>query len=425
MKKFRQVSIVVFAVVLTLSRAGLISAATAVDLGTAEGFGVLAGSGITNTGTTTITGDVGTYPTTTETGFGSVTITGTNHAGDAVTQGAKTDLTTAYNDAAGQASNSDLTGQDLGGMTLTPGTYTFSSSAGLTGALTLNALGNPNAVFIFQIGSTLTTASSSSVVLTNGAQSCNVFWQVGSSATLGTNSTFVGTIMALTSITLTTGVEVDGRVLARNGAVTLDTNTITVAVCDVVATGNLYVVKEVVNDSGRNATISNFNLHVKLSGTDVSGSPATGTGTPGTAYALIAGTYVVSEDVASLYTASFSGDCDASGSVDVVAGEDVTCTITNNDIAEADVDSDIDDEKGNESDVAPPPHHPRNSKPAKYWVCSSWKQYYSTVHLGIFVFAPGTTTFDMISIDNFIKDVQKFTFYLQQEKLRVIYDSGL
>ena len=209
---------------------GAAAAAQSVPLGTADSFAVLAGAGITNTGPTTVNGDLGTYPTTTETGTASVTITGTNHAGDAVTQGAKTDLATAYNTAAGEGPTTAIAA-DLAGQTLTPGVYNSASSIGLSGALTLNGGGNPNAVFVFQAGSTLTTGSGSPVNLINGAQSCNVFWQVGSSATLGTGSTFRGTILALTSITVTTGVTVDGRVLARNGAVTLDTDTITKPSC--------------------------------------------------------------------------------------------------------------------------------------------------------------------------------------------------
>lgn len=201
-----------------------------VNLGTAASFAILAGSGITNTGPTTITGNVGTFPNPSETGFGSVTIIGTNHVDDAVTQGAKNDLTTAYNDAAGRVPFTVVAG-DLGGQTLAPGVYQSASSLGLTGTLTLDAQGDPDAVFIFQMGSSLTTASASNVALINGAQACNVFWQVGSSATLGTGSTFQGTIMALTSITATTGAVVNGRLLARNGAVTLDTNTITVTIC--------------------------------------------------------------------------------------------------------------------------------------------------------------------------------------------------
>ncbi|MBP2637586.1 MAG: hypothetical protein H6Q69_448 [Firmicutes bacterium] len=203
-----------------------------VNLGTANSFAVLAGAGITNTGPTTIIGDVGTFPITSETGFGSVTLIGTNHGGDAVTQQAKTDLTTAYNDAAGRIPAIVVAG-DLGGLTLVPGVYKSTSSLGITGILTLDAQGDPNAVFIFQMGSTLTTASGSSVNLINGAQSCNIFWQVGSSATLGTGSTFRGNILALASITATTAVTVDGRLLASVGAVTLDTNTITISTCAV------------------------------------------------------------------------------------------------------------------------------------------------------------------------------------------------
>ena len=209
---------------------GAQAASSAVPLGAADSFVVLAGSGVTNTGPTTLNGDLGTFPTTTITGAGSVTISGTNHAGDGVTQQAKTDLVTAFNNAAGQGPTSPISA-DLGGQTLTAGVYNSASSIGLTGALTLNAAGNPNAVFVFQAGSTLTTASGSSVVLANGAQACNVYWQIGSSATLGTGSSFKGTILAQASITVTTGTTVEGRVLARDGAVTLDTNTITKPPC--------------------------------------------------------------------------------------------------------------------------------------------------------------------------------------------------
>jgi hypothetical protein len=209
---------------------GASAAATAVPLGTADSFAVLAGAGITNTGPTTVTGDLGTFPTTSMTGIASITVNGANHAGDSVTQGAKTDLITAYNTAAGEGPINPIAA-DLGGLTLAPGVYNSASSVGLTGTLTLNAGGDPNAVFVFQAGSSLTTASGSQVSMINGAQSCNVFWQVGSSATLGTGSSFRGTIIALTSITVTTGATVDGRVLARNGAVTLDTDTITRSTC--------------------------------------------------------------------------------------------------------------------------------------------------------------------------------------------------
>jgi len=219
----------VLGILLTLV-SGASAAAQSVPLGTADSFAVLAGSGFTNTGPTTVRGDLGTYPTTTEVGTASVTITGTDHAGDAVTQGAKNDLVTAYTTAAGEGPTTAIAA-DLAGQTLAPGVYNSASSIGLSGALTLNGGGNPNAIFVFQAGSTLTTGSASQINLINGAQSCNVFWQVGSSATLGTGSTFRGTIIALTSITVTTGVTVDGRVLARNGAVTLDTDTITRPTC--------------------------------------------------------------------------------------------------------------------------------------------------------------------------------------------------
>lgn len=203
-----------------------------VSLGNAGSFAVLAGTTVTNTGPSVITGDLGVSPGTAVTGFPPGTVVGgAVHAGDAVAAAAQTDLTTAYNAAAGLAPDQNLTGEDLGGQTLDAGVYKFDSSAGLTGTLTLNGQGNPDAAFIFQIGSTLTTASASNVVFTNGARACNTFWQVGSSATLGTATTFAGNILALTSITATTGVNVDGRLLARNGAVTLDTNAVHKAGC--------------------------------------------------------------------------------------------------------------------------------------------------------------------------------------------------
>jgi type VI secretion system secreted protein VgrG len=205
-----------------------------VDLGTANNFAVLAGSTVTSTGLTIINGgNVGVSAGSAITGFppGTVSVPYTIYAADAVAAQAQTDLTTAYNQAAGLAVNTDLTGQDLGGLILTPGVYFFASSAQLTGTLTLNGEGLADPVFVFQIGSTLTTASNSSVVMTNDGGSftpgISVFWQVGSSATLGTGTAFEGNILALTSITANTGATIlDGRVLARNGAVTLDGNNI-------------------------------------------------------------------------------------------------------------------------------------------------------------------------------------------------------
>jgi hypothetical protein len=192
-------------------------------------FAVLGGSTVTNTNTPTIvTGNLGVSPGSAVTGFPPGIVTGTVHAADAVAAQAQTDLTTLYNRLAGASCNTDLTGQNLGGLTLTPGVYCFASSAQLTGTLTLDGQGNSNAIFIFQIGSTLTTASASSVLLINSASSCGVFWQAGSSATLGTGTALAGSIVGLTSITLNTGASVTGRALARNGAVTLDDNHVTV-----------------------------------------------------------------------------------------------------------------------------------------------------------------------------------------------------
>ena len=227
----RGMGLMVVALIGALALASSAHAQASVGLGTADGFGVLGGTTVTNTGPTVVNGDLGVSPGTAVTGFPPGTVNGTIHAADAVAAQAQSDTTTAYNDAAGRACTGVLTGQDLGGMTLTAGVYCFSSSAQLTGTVTLDAQGDPGAVFIFKIGSTLTTASGSNVNLINGAQSCNVFWQVGSSATLGTTTTFRGNILALTSITATTGATVDGRLLARNGAATLDSNTVTRARC--------------------------------------------------------------------------------------------------------------------------------------------------------------------------------------------------
>jgi hypothetical protein len=199
-------------------------AATQPRLGAATNFAVLAGSTITNTGPTVITGNLGLSPKTAVTGFPPGRVTAQTHVTDAVARGAKDSLVTAYNDLASWGPTRTLTGKDLGTVgTLTPGVYTFSSSAQLTGTLTLSG----NGIFIFQMGSTLTTASNSRVLVTNGANGCGVYWKVGSSATLGSGTQFMGTIVAMTSITMVTGASIlPGRALARNGAVTLDSNLI-------------------------------------------------------------------------------------------------------------------------------------------------------------------------------------------------------
>jgi hypothetical protein len=204
--------------------------AASVGLGTAGSFSVLGGSTVTNTGPSVLNADLGLSPGSAITGFPPGTVHGTIHKNDAVAARAKSDLVIAYNDAAGRSSTSTIS-SDLAGLTLTSGVYTSASSLGLSGDLTLDGQNNPDSVFVFQAGSTLTTGSASRVQLINGAQACNVFWQVGSSATIGTSTAFTGNIMALTSISLRTGATVHGRALARNGAVTLDTNTFTDARC--------------------------------------------------------------------------------------------------------------------------------------------------------------------------------------------------
>jgi hypothetical protein len=207
----------------------------ALSLGTACSFGILAATpSVTNVGPTIVTGDIGIFPAASIVGFPPGTLTGTKHAGDAVAQTAQGDLTTAYNNAAGAAGGAVLPA-DIGGQTLPAGVYrttTAQPSLGITGNLTLDGGGNPNAVWIFQIQSTLTTAAGNShIILINGANSHNVFWQVGSSATLGTNTIFQGTIMALASITSTTGAVLNGRALARTGAITFDSNPVNVPPC--------------------------------------------------------------------------------------------------------------------------------------------------------------------------------------------------
>jgi len=202
----------------------------AVNLGTAASFAVLAGSTVTNTGPSLISGDLGVSPGSAVTGFppGNVS-NGTINTASAVAAQAQDDLTTAYNDTASRSPSTSVPA-DLAGLTLVSGVYS-GPTLGLTGTLTLDAQNDPAAVFIFQASSTLITATNSTVMLINGADPCNVFWQVGSSASLGTTSVIMGTVLALTSVTVNTGASVQGRLLARNGAVTLDSNVITRPIC--------------------------------------------------------------------------------------------------------------------------------------------------------------------------------------------------
>lgn len=208
------------------------AAVLAVDLGGASDFAVLAGAGITVAGpvnSTVILGDIGSFAVTSITGLENVVLSGVNHAGDAVTQVGKFDLGAAYADAASRTPYLIFPPvSDLSGLTLATGVYTDPSSFFLTGTLTLDGGGDPNAVWIFQAGSTLITGAGSNVILINGAQASNIFWQVGSSATLGAGSQFEGSILAQESITLTTGATLTGRALALTGAVTMDNNLVTV-----------------------------------------------------------------------------------------------------------------------------------------------------------------------------------------------------
>jgi uncharacterized protein with beta-barrel porin domain len=295
----------------TIAALGLIVTATssshaqAPSLGTAGSFGVLAGSTVTNTvSPTVINGNLGVWPGNAVTNFppGLVNAPFAIHAGDAVAQQAQVDNTTAYNVLSGIPITANLTGQNLGNRTLLPGVYGFNTSAQLTGTLTLNGQGNPNSVFIFNIGSSLTTATASSILLVNGAQGSNVFFRIGSSATLGTTTSFAGDILALTSITLDTGATINcGAALAQNGAVTLDNNTISICKAAAVsassalpssASGNQFAVANsidtFVNNGGTLPTafqnLLSFSSPGQLAGafTQLSGESGTGAAQAGT-----------------------------------------------------------------------------------------------------------------------------------------------
>jgi hypothetical protein len=201
-------------------------------LGTANAFGILGASTVTNTGPSVVDQDLGVWPGTAITGFPPGVVLGTIHNSDAVAMQAQADALTGYNFLKGLAVTQTLTGQDLGGLTLDPGVYFFASSAQMTGQLTLDFQGMNNAMVVFQIGSTLTTASASSVLVINPGTNDTVFWQVGSSATLGTTTDFYGSVIADASVTLNTGADINcGRAIALNAAVTMDTNTVDTGNC--------------------------------------------------------------------------------------------------------------------------------------------------------------------------------------------------
>jgi hypothetical protein len=256
------------------------SAAPPIGLGTATSFAVLAGSGITNTGPTTVTGDIGSFPNPSETGLSTMVQTGVDHAGDAVTQQAKIDLETAYGVAAGATPPTSVA-TELGGLTLLPGVYN-GATLEITGTLTLDTQGDPDAVFVFQTPSTLITAPGSAVVVLNGVQACNVYWQVGSSATLGTGSTLVGTVLARTSITANTAATVQGRLLALDGAVTLDTNTITNDGCATVPTTTSSSTSSTTVSSTTSTTVASTTSTTTPTSTTATTAPTPVTTTPTT-----------------------------------------------------------------------------------------------------------------------------------------------
>ncbi len=338
MKKFN--SVVVLAVVFVFGLAGSNSAfaATTPSLGAAATYGVIASTYTNTTAGTTITGDIGftTGPAVAPLGAH------TNYGSGAPYATAGTDQNGALSALASQACTftfaagaidlaADTTHGSIG--VYAPGVYCTLGAASIgTAGITLNGAGT----YIFRVDGALTSVANSAVTLTGGASACDVFWTPTSATTLGANSTFGGTNIDASGITIGSTVTWTGRALAFGGTVTTDTDTITVPTCTVPTPpipATLHVIKQVVNNNGGTATASLFNLHVKLSGTDVTGSPAVGTATPGTSYSLSAGTYVVSEDANASYTQSFSGDCNSSGSVTLSAGDNKTCTITNDDIS--------------------------------------------------------------------------------------------
>lgn len=206
-------------------------------LGTSAQFAVLAYDGVTNTGTTTVTGDVGSFPTTTVTDNGAILPPGNVRRGpDQVVQDAKPDLADAFRQAAGAQPNTQALPADIGGLTLVAGTYNQASALGLTGTVTLDGQNDPGSVFIIQVGSDFTTAPSSSVLLTRGAQACHVYWQIGNSAVFDTATAFKGNVLAYQDLSALRGATFEGRLLTTDGAVTLDTNTITLPSCAAVVT---------------------------------------------------------------------------------------------------------------------------------------------------------------------------------------------
>lgn len=339
------------------------AATPTINQGTTTSFAVLAATTITNTGPTTISGtaggDIGLAPGSAFTGSTTVTTPGVEHLADTAATTAQTDLVTAFNDIS-SPTPTVLASPELASQVITPGTY--STGAGTfanSGALTLDAQGDANAVFIFQAATTLITSAGSTMTLVNGAQACHVYWKVGSSATLGANSTFVGHVYALTAITANTGATIQGQLLARTGAVNLNANTITNSACVTatptptptatatptatpVAPATLIVVKHVVNTYGGTAVASDFMIHVTRNGSEVAGSPSVGVDGAGHSYSLEPGTYLVSETHVDGYYGTFAntdpalgGLITADGLVTVASGQVATIVRTNYQVAPA------------------------------------------------------------------------------------------
>ncbi|HEY5560325.1 MAG TPA: ice-binding family protein [Clostridiaceae bacterium] len=348
--QFTSLFVTLLLMIMVVKPTMVMAAQPTVNLRTTSTYAVLAGTAITNTGTTTINGsaggditgnvggDVGLYPGTVFTGRASTTISGAVHLADNVAIKAKDDLVSAYDDAAGRKPVTRIP-SELGETTLKPGVYDSADGTfKITGKLTLDAENDPNGVFVFKTNSTLITASNSSVSLLNKARFCRTFWKVGSSATLGTNSHFVGHIFALDSITANTGATVQGQLLARNGSVTLDNNVITNGFC--AGTSNipkkpivtpkpttLNVIKKVINDDGGKAIASDFKVHLKNLGNGATVIPSS---KYGSTYNLNAGTYVISEDAIPGYTISYKGS-NSNGKITISPGENKTVIVTSND----------------------------------------------------------------------------------------------
>ncbi len=339
MKKFHKNSVVtilvVFFVLVMFGFTGPIAvfAATTPPLGLAATYGVLGSTYTNTTAGTTINGDVGfttgpaVAPLGVHTNYGS----GAPYATAGIDQGsvlsALASQSCTFNFPAGAINLSTDTTHGAIGV-YAPGVYCSSGAMDVGGPLTLSGSGT----YIFRPVGALTTTAGAIVALTGGASACDVFWTPTAATTLAANTTFIGTVIGAAGITVGANTTWTGRSLAFGGTVTTDMDAITVPTCTA-SPATLHVIKQVVNNNGGVATASLFNLHVKLSGTDVTGSPATGVVSPGRSYTLSAGTYTVSEDANSSYTQSFSGDCNSSGSVTLSAGDNKTCTITNDDIA--------------------------------------------------------------------------------------------